>query len=84
MVEVCDQMLISDQKSYAMLDKFLSGEAKRHLQAKKQQGKPSVYGVYSWPTAVQFLLEAFATNGAIQTAVSEFQQVKQNHKESEA
>lgn len=84
MVEVCDTMLISEKEAYAMLANFLLGTAKCHLQAKKQQEKSSVYGVQCWLTAVQCLLETFATNKAIQAAVAEFQQMKQNSKESEA
>jgi len=82
-VEYADGIGLDEEDAYQILPHAIVGKASNHLNAGKRLGRGSVRGITNWPTAVQSLLTAYATNENIKTAVSEFKSVEQGADETE-
>ncbi len=74
-VEQFHNPLMSEMEAYATLPNFLEVVAREHFLSCQCIGSSSSGGVHNWPTAVQCLLESYATNDAIHEAVSSFRDV---------
>ncbi len=84
LVRECDGLYLSEREAYAMLPNFLEGAASLHLDSCQRLGDSSDAGVTDWSSAINCLLEAFATDQAIQEAVTELNNTRQKGNETEA
>ena len=67
-----------------MLDNFLDGDAAQHFQACQQLGEMADGGAHNWPSAVNCLLEQYASNDAINAAVKDLRRTRQLSGQTEA
>ena len=83
LVTRCDQLEMDEQEAFTALQVLLAGDAKASFDAGLGIGDSAEDGIYNWPSAVQSLLRTFATDDAINEAVTNLERIKQQPNETE-
>lgn len=78
----CLDLGLSENEAYISLRSFLRPPALDLFNAAKASVRDA-NGIYNWPSSVNFLLRAYATDGNIEQGVQELNKLSQNEDETE-
>ena len=79
----CNILGMSEAQAYIALPYFLTGMALTQYEAARNVVTSRQGGVSSWPEAVQFLLQTFATETAVSQSMMDLRNIRQKHNEDE-